>query len=192
MKRTVKALLIGDSGVGKSSLMMRFTCDKFDEDIGTTIGIDFKVKTVELDDGTTVTMQLWDTAGQERFRTLTASYYRGAQVVVLVYDVNSSASFLNVARWLDEVRSFCGESVILMLIGNKIDLFAGDSRCEDAVEFAKKNNMLFALCSAKTREGVSQAFDEVARRAMECACGEIVSGVKLGAPQAKHESRGCC
>lgn len=83
MAKNVKVLLIGDSGVGKSSLMMRLTADRFDEDIGTTIGIDFKVKQVELEDGRKVSLQLWDTAGQERFRTLTSSYYRGAQAVCL-------------------------------------------------------------------------------------------------------------
>ena len=102
----LKVLLIGDAGVGKSSLLLRYTEDKFDEALGSTIGVDFKVKTVEAD-GKRVKLTLWDTAGQERFRTLTSSYYRGAQGVVLVYDVTRRATFDDLQRWLEEVDAFC-------------------------------------------------------------------------------------
>ena len=101
----LKVLLIGDAGVGKSSLLLRYTEDKFDEALGSTIGVDFKVKTGEAD-GKRVKLTLWDTAGQERFRTLTSSYYRGAQGVVLVYDVTRRATFDDLQRWLEEVDAY--------------------------------------------------------------------------------------
>lgn len=109
---TIKVLLVGDSGVGKSSLMLSFTSNTFNEDQPTTIGIDFKVKRVDVVDSNTgatkqVMVQLWDTAGQERFRTLTSSYYRNAHAVVLVYDVNEPNTFHNIKQWISEADRYC-------------------------------------------------------------------------------------
>lgn len=173
---TMKVVLIGDSGVGKSSLMLRFTTDTFDQEISATIGIDFKVKRVAVVGGT-VQLQLWDTAGQERFRTLTSSYYRGSNAVILVYDVNTPASFEHLQRWLDEVEvCHAGGStnIAMMLIGNKIDEVGGLQQADtwpvprgDAVQFAREHGMQLAFCSAKTKEGVVEAFDEVARNAYD-------------------------
>ncbi|KAK7202032.1 small GTP-binding protein Rab18 [Novymonas esmeraldas] len=180
--KTIKVLLIGDSGVGKSSLLLSFTTGAFDENISATIGIDFKVKKVSVVDmhsgnKATVNLQLWDTAGQERFRTLTSSYYRGAQAVVLVYDVNEPQSFHGLQKWLDEANSYCRRdeaerhNIVFLLVGNKTDLCAGEDAMalpqSTAQAFAQENNMLFALASAKTRIGVAQAFDEVARNVYE-------------------------
>ncbi|KAG5469466.1 hypothetical protein LSCM1_02687 [Leishmania martiniquensis] len=176
--KTIKVLLIGDSGVGKSSLLLSFTTGAFDENISSTIGIDFKVKKVDVVDAhtggkATVNLQLWDTAGQERFRTLTSSYYRGAHAVVLVYDVNEPQSFHGLKKWLDEANNYCrrdeaeSNSMVFLLIGNKTDLCLDENSMplprSTAQGFAQQNNMLFALTSAKTRIGVAQAFDEVAR-----------------------------
>ncbi|CCW71500.1 unnamed protein product [Phytomonas sp. Hart1] len=173
----IKVLLIGDSGVGKSSLLHSFTTGIFNESIGTTIGIDFKVKKVDILDEITgqhrhVNMQIWDTAGQERFRTLTNSYYRGAHAIALVYDVSVPSSFYGLTKWLEEAKK-CSQSedIIFLLIGNKIDLCCSEENMPvqrlTAELFAKQHHMLLAFTSAKTRVGISQAFDEVARNAYD-------------------------
>lgn len=178
-----KVLLLGDSGVGKSSLMLSFTSGVFDSDISSTIGIDFKVKAVEVIDATggrkKINLHIWDTAGQERFRTLTSSYYRGAHAVVLVYDVNEPQTFYGLQRWIEEADVFCRNNVqdvaIYLLIGNKIDMCveegsAGEDGApsmavpkEQAQQLARERGMLLAFTSAKTLVGVHQAFDELAR-----------------------------
>ncbi|ORC89834.1 small GTP-binding protein Rab18 [Trypanosoma theileri] len=177
---SIKVLLLGDSGVGKSSLMLSFAMGSFDPDISSTIGIDFKVKTVEVVDSAgarrKVNLNLWDTAGQERFRTLTSSYYRGAHAVVLVYDVNEPQTFHGLQRWIEEADAFCRtddeDDAVYLLIGNKIDKCGGegsDSEAsmavpkEQAQQLAQKRRMLLAFTSAKTCAGIQQAFDELAR-----------------------------
>merc|ERR1712166_916991 len=116
-----KLLLIGDSGVGKSCLLLRFADDTYTETYISTIGVDFKIRTVEID-GKVIKLQIWDTAGQERFRTITSSYYRGAHGIIVVYDVTDEDSFTAVQRWLSEIDRYCHEHVNKMLVGNKCDL----------------------------------------------------------------------
>eukprot|EP00816_Leptocylindrus_hargravesii_P005155 CAMPEP_0196812076 /NCGR_PEP_ID=MMETSP1362-20130617/20219_1 /TAXON_ID=163516 /ORGANISM="Leptocylindrus danicus, Strain CCMP1856" /LENGTH=217 /DNA_ID=CAMNT_0042187493 /DNA_START=71 /DNA_END=724 /DNA_ORIENTATION=- len=163
-----KLLLIGDAGVGKSSMLLRFTDDSFDDHIQSTIGVDFKVKHMEVDDKR-IKMTVWDTAGQERFRTLTSSYYRGAQGVVMVYDVTRRDSFENLAQWLREVQLYTpnnGEGVVKLLVGNKIDLDRKVPR-EEAEAWARANGMLFLEASAKTKLGIRQCFMEVVQKIMD-------------------------
>ncbi|XP_008527825.1 ras-related protein Rab-18 isoform X2 [Equus przewalskii] len=118
---TLKILIIGESGVGKSSLLLRFTDDTFDPELAATIGVDFKVKTISVD-GNKAKLAIWDTAGQERFRTLTPSYYRGAQGVILVYDVTRRDTFVKLDNWLNELETYCTRNdIVNMLVGNKID-----------------------------------------------------------------------
>lgn len=115
-----KLLLIGDSGVGKTCILFRFSDDAFHTTFISTIGIDFKIKTIELK-GKKIKLQIWDTAGQERFRTITQSYYRSANGVVIVYDITKRSSFLSLPRWVEEVRRYTGCNVPLLLVGNKCD-----------------------------------------------------------------------
>jgi Ras-related protein Rab-18 len=118
-----KLLLVGDAGVGKSSMLLRFTDDTFDEALQSTIGVDFKVKMMAAREKR-IKMTIWDTAGQERFRTLTSSYYRGAQGIILVYDVTRRETFENLNQWLQEVEVYSpggGKDVVKLLVGNKID-----------------------------------------------------------------------
>eukprot|EP00923_Selenidium_pygospionis_P034802 GHVN01060536.1.p1 GENE.GHVN01060536.1~~GHVN01060536.1.p1 ORF type:complete len:147 (+),score=14.68 GHVN01060536.1:81-521(+) len=116
-----KLLLIGDSGVGKSCLLLRFADDVYTASFIATIGVDFKIRTIE-QDGKIIKLQIWDTAGQERFRTITSSYYRGAHGIIIVYDVTDRESFNNVKIWMQEIDKYAMESVNKLLVGNKSDL----------------------------------------------------------------------
>ncbi|CAH9081675.1 unnamed protein product [Cuscuta epithymum] len=116
-----KLLLIGDSSVGKSCLLLRFADDSYVDSYISTIGVDFKIRTAELDEKT-IKLQIWDTAGQERFRTITSSYYRGAHGIIIVYDVTERESYENVKQWLNEIDRYASESVCKLLVGNKCDM----------------------------------------------------------------------
>lgn len=153
-----KLLLIGDSGVGKSCLLLRFADDTYTESYISTIGVDFKIRTVELD-GKTIKLQIWDTAGQERFRTITSSYYRGAHGIIVVYDVTDSESFNNVKQWLHEIDRYASENVNKLLVGNKADLTSKRSVTFDqGKEFADSLGIEFLETSAKNATNVEKAF----------------------------------
>ena len=152
----------------QSSILLRFTDDSFDDHIQSTIGVDFKVKHMDVMDKR-VKLTVWDTAGQERFRTLTSSYYRGAQGVIMVYDVTRRDSFENLDTWLKEIKLYSpnnGEGVVKLLVGNKIDLERRVPR-EEAEAWARRHGMLFLEASAKTRTGIRQCFMEVVQKILE-------------------------
>eukprot|EP00927_Polykrikos_kofoidii_P075468 TRINITY_DN71703_c0_g1_i1.p1 TRINITY_DN71703_c0_g1~~TRINITY_DN71703_c0_g1_i1.p1 ORF type:complete len:204 (-),score=48.95 TRINITY_DN71703_c0_g1_i1:57-668(-) len=156
-----KLLIIGDSGVGKSSILLRFCDDEFNEKQASTIGVDFKTKLMQVR-GKKLKLALWDTAGQERFRTLTSSYYRGAQGVILCYDCSQRATFEHIKFWQDEVRKYStNQDAILMLVANKVDLPEQQVTRQEGEEFAFANSMMFIETSAKTRQGIITAFEEV-------------------------------
>ena len=205
-----KVLLIGDAGVGKSSILLRFTDDSFEEQMASTIGVDFRVKTVTLG-GKTVKLTIWDTAGQERFRTLTSSYYRGCHGVILVYDVNERESFTHLQQWLEELELYSTtQHFVKLLVGNKIDVKDRQVTVEEAETFARcvlqscrmrntascgcdlcvsshappshcgsvfslrlrasscrRQAMMYIETSAKTREGIRQAFEEVVQKILD-------------------------
>jgi len=153
-----KLLLIGDSGVGKSCLLLRFADHTYTESYISTIGVDFKIRTIELD-GKTIKLQIWDTAGQERFRTITSSYYRGAHGIIVVYDVTDLDSFHNVKQWLSEIDRYATENVNKLLVGNKCDLIQKKQiDYETAKEFASKLDIPFLETSAKSATNVEKAF----------------------------------
>ncbi|XP_036295658.1 ras-related protein Rab-8B isoform X2 [Pipistrellus kuhlii] len=116
-----KLLLIGDSGVGKTCLLFRFSEDAFNTTFISTIGIDFKIRTIELD-GKKIKLQIWDTAGQERFRTITTAYYRGAMGIMLVYDITNEKSFDNIKNWIRNIEEHASLDVERMILGNKCDM----------------------------------------------------------------------
>ncbi|XP_068647257.1 ras-related protein RABD1-like isoform X1 [Aristolochia californica] len=153
-----KLLLIGDSSVGKSCLLLRFADDSYVDSYISTIGVDFKIRTVELD-GKTIKLQIWDTAGQERFRTITSSYYRGAHGIIIVYDVTDVESFNNVKQWLSEIDRYASDSVCKLLVGNKCDLV--DEKVvatQTAQAFADELGIPFLETSAKDSINVEEAF----------------------------------
>ncbi|KAK9681880.1 hypothetical protein RND81_10G034500 [Saponaria officinalis] len=153
-----KLLLIGDSGVGKSCLLLRFADDSYVESYISTIGVDFKIRTIE-QDGKTIKLQIWDTAGQERFRTITSSYYRGAHGIIIVYDVTDQQSFDNVKQWLSEIDRYASDNVVKILVGNKCDLSANKVvSTETAKAFADEIGIPFLETSAKNSTNVEQAF----------------------------------
>ncbi|KAF0982623.1 hypothetical protein FDP41_011553 [Naegleria fowleri] len=157
-----KLVMVGDSATGKSSIITQFTEDEFKEQISPTIGVDFKVKFLTVNKKK-VKLTIFDTAGQERFRTLTSSYYRNSHGIILVYDVTRFETFENLRNWLKECDLYSTfEDCVKLLIGNKIDL--KDDRkvtAEQAHNFAKSNNMVYIETSAKTKENVDKAFEEV-------------------------------
>jgi len=162
-----KLLIIGDSGVGKSSILLCFCDNEFNEKQASTIGVDFKTKFMQVR-GKKLKLALWDTAGQERFRTLTSSYYRGAQGVILCYDCSQKTSFEHVKFWQEEVRKYStNQDAILMLVANKVDLPDQQVTRAEGEEFAFANSMMFIETSAKTRQGVKQAFEEVVFKVLD-------------------------
>jgi len=157
-----KLLLIGDSGVGKSSLLSRFAEDSFTESFINTIGVDFNLKTLRIE-GSIVKLQIWDTAGQERFRTITSSYYRGAHGIIVVYDVTNLETFANVQKWLTEIDRYACSDVHRVLLGNKCDLVIGRKvSINEAQEFANQYNLEFLETSAKSAINVNEAFTKMA------------------------------
>ncbi|KAL4379990.1 hypothetical protein GQ457_02G017670 [Hibiscus cannabinus] len=176
-----KLLMIGDSGVGKSSLLLSFTAGTFDE-LSPTIGVDFKVKYITAG-GKKLKLAIWDTAGQERFRTLTSSYYRGAQGVVLVYDVTRRETFTNLKEvWYKEFELYStNQDCIRMLVGNKVDKESQRVVTKkEGIEFAREYGCLFIECSAKTQANVQQCFDELVLKIVDTPSllAEGTKGVK--------------
>lgn len=195
-----KILLIGDSGVGKSSLLVSFISNSVDE-LAPTIGVDFKIKLFTVG-GKRLKLTIWDTAGQERFRTLTTSYYRGAQGIILVYDVTRRETFTNLSDvWAKEVDLYStNQDCLKMLVGNKVDRDGerAVSR-EEGIALAKELGCLFLECSAKTRENVEQCFRELTLKIMEVPSllEEGSSVVKRNILKQKPECQapptsGCC
>ncbi|XP_075242964.1 ras-related protein ORAB-1-like isoform X2 [Convolutriloba macropyga] len=153
-----KLLLIGDSGVGKSCLLLRFADDTYTESYISTIGVDFKIRTLELDNKV-IKLQIWDTAGQERFRTITSSYYRGAHGIIIVYDVTEQDTFNNVKQWLQEIERYASDNVQKLLVGNKCDLTVKKVvEFSTAKEYADSIGIPFLETSAKNSTNVEQAF----------------------------------
>ncbi|KAL5016870.1 hypothetical protein ScPMuIL_006459 [Solemya velum] len=161
-----KLLIIGDSGVGKSSLLLRFSDNTFSGTYITTIGVDFKIRTVDVN-GDKVKLQIWDTAGQERFRTITSTYYRGTHGVIVVYDVTSGESFANVKRWLHEIDQNC-DVVNRILVGNKDD--DPDRKVvltQDAQRFAEQMGIQLYETSAKENLNVEEMFLAITKLVLE-------------------------
>ncbi|KAL3538493.1 hypothetical protein ACH5RR_001859 [Cinchona calisaya] len=156
-----KVVLIGDSAVGKSNILSRFTRNEFCLESKSTIGVEFATRTLQVE-GRTIKAQIWDTAGQERYRAITSAYYRGALGALLVYDVTKPTTFENVSRWLKELRDHADSNIVIMLIGNKIDLkHLRAVATEDAQSYAEKEGLSFIETSALEATNVEKAFQTI-------------------------------
>lgn len=183
----LKYIVIGDSGVGKSCLLLQFTDKRFESLHDLTIGVEFGARVISVN-GSEVKLQIWDTAGQESFRSITRSYYRGAVGALVVFDVTKRETFEHVQMWLDDAMTNCYTPITVMLVGNKIDL--ENQRVvskEEAEEYAKKKGVAYIECSAKTAENVDSAFIQTAHTIFKkVSQGEIdyslVSGRLGGGP----------
>lgn len=156
-----KVVLIGDSGVGKSNLLSRFTRNEFNLESKTTIGVEFATKSIQTE-GKTIKAQIWDTAGQERYRAITSAYYRGAVGALLVYDISKHMTFENVERWLKELRDHADVKIVIMLVGNKSDLrHMRAVQTSEAMAFAEAHDLAFIETSALDSTGVETAFHRI-------------------------------
>lgn len=192
-----KLLLIGDSSVGKSCILLRFADDSYADSYISTIGVDFKIRTVQ-QDGKTIKLQIWDTAGQERFRTITSSYYRGAHGIIIVYDVTDMATFSNVKQWLNEIDRYANDSVCKLLVGNKCDLI--DKKVVDtqtAKGVADELGIPFLETSAKNSINVEQAFitmaEEIKKKiGSQPVVNKTPDTVKMRGEPIQQKSNNCC
>jgi Ras-related protein Rab-11A len=156
-----KVVLIGDSGVGKSNLLSRFTRNEFNLESKSTIGVEFATKSIHAD-GKTIKAQIWDTAGQERYRAITSAYYRGAVGALLVYDISKRISYENVSRWLKELRDHADQNIVIMLVGNKKDLrHLRQVSTDEAKAFCEQNKLFFIETSALSDSNVTRAFETI-------------------------------
>jgi small GTP-binding protein len=154
-----KILLLGDSSVGKTCVLLRYSDDTFNEYHISTIGLDYRLKMVNVSPNTIVKLQLWDSAGQDRFKAITRNYYKGAHGIVLLYDVTSTTSFNNIRNWIMQINDNTNDKVKICLVGNKIDLpDARQVTYEQGVRLASEYNLKFFECSAKNNIGVSDIF----------------------------------
>jgi len=164
-----KLIIIGDASVGKSSLLLRFADNQWlpEDETGATIGVDFRVCKMDVK-GKNVKLSIWDTAGQERFRTITSSYYRGAQGIILVYDVSNRESFEALPRWFSELEQYVSDYVVKIVVANKLDKEHNRTVTEDeGRKFADKMGTHFVEASAKTDVGVQEAFREVVEKILD-------------------------
>mmetsp|Transcript_17022 Transcript_17022/g.28761 ORF Transcript_17022/g.28761 Transcript_17022/m.28761 type:complete len:236 (-) Transcript_17022:56-763(-) len=226
-----KFVLIGDTCTGKSCLLVRFSDDDFKENYVTTIGVDFRFRTLQINKST-VRLQIWDTAGQERYRTITKAYYKGADGIMAVFDLTDKESFLNIDGWLGEIEKHCGSDVSIIVLANKCDVgqpqqprqqpadtngneYAEEDdeqereievTDEDIAQFEKAHNLKVLKTSAKSGQGVDEAFLEMTKvlikkqNALSPDERKKIGGGKLGSkglgPQAngggKQGGGGCC
>ena len=186
-------LIIGESGVGKTCLLLRFTDDSFTANHLTTIGIDFKIKIINLN-GKLIKLQIWDTAGQERFRTITKTYYKGAHGIILTYDVTDQNSFKNIRNWIKQIEANAQIGVKRVLVGNKCDKPDRVVTEEEGRKLAEDFNMSFFETSAKTNQNVNEVFNFLTQEILKENEGKTqTQGEKLKkGGDGKDGKKGCC
>jgi len=176
-----KLVLLGESAVGKSSLVLRFVRDQFDDYRESTIGAAFLTQTVNVDEQTTVKFEIWDTAGQERYKSLAPMYYRNANCAVVVYDITQAASLQKARSWIRELQRQADPNICIYLCGNKLDLEnLRQVTQEEAQKYAEEESLMWGEASAKTGTNVQEIFAEIAKK-LHAAAPTSVAGTKPGA-----------
>ena len=187
-----KILLLGDTQVGKSSFLMRYIDNTFQESYLSTVGLDFKVKNVQLDDGKTYRVQIWDTAGQDRFHAITRNYFKNAHGIILIYDVTLIESFHNVKNWIKQIKEEVTDKVSIILVGNKIDM--ENQRVvskEEGEKMAASYGLKFFECSAKTGENVEEIFKDIVTKTVE-NFSKVDEKEATKLKNKKGQKKGCC
>lgn len=187
--------MIGDSGVGKTCLLSRYVDDIFDEQANATIGVQYKLKEIEIE-SSKFKLQLWDTAGQERFHSIAQSYYRGSDGAVIVFDLTVNESFENVSKWIKDYIDFTDGNQNILIVGNKNDLESERKvKTEDAIQFAKSNNVEYIETSAKDGNSVDKAFQLIEKKIYTSKKASLSLGqhVKREVDLEKDNGKkGCC
>ena len=205
-----KYIIIGDSAVGKSNILLRYVQDRFNEEFQSTIGVEFGTKNIEIKNKI-CKIQIWDTAGQESFRSITRAYYKNSVCACIVYDITNRNSFQNVQQWIEDCKKQTPKTVLLVLIGNKLDLEKNrEISYEEGESLALNNDMLFFETSAKTGENVEELFNKSAQIIVENIDKDLYDlsndtcGIKIGnnsgniilnknkANEKNNNSRYCC
>ena len=185
-----KILLLGDSTVGKTCFLLRYTDDTFLDLHMATIGLDYRLKTMILDDQRIVKVQLWDTAGQDKFRAITRNYYKGARGIILIYDVTNIKSYENIKKWINEIKEEISEEVTIVLIGNKIDN-EGERKIskEQGEKLANDYNVAFFETSAKTGQGINESVFYLVQKIVDADPEVKKRGKNL---KIKNKKKNCC
>ena len=192
-EHSFKILLLGDTSVGKTCFLKRYTEDTFQDAYLSTIGFDFKFKMVTLKNGKQVKVQLWDTAGQERFRTIAKSYYKGAHGIILIYDVSNPKTYDNIKKWLAQIKEEASSKVCIILVANKIDHEERVVTEEEGEKLAKSFNLKIFESSAKENINVTEAFQEVIENISVNYSNIRTGGTKLQNTKIiTKEKKGCC
>jgi small GTP-binding protein len=189
-----KVLLLGDSTVGKTCFLKKYTDKTFQDVHMSTIGLDYRVKTMTLKSGKVVKLQIWDTAGQDRFRAITKNYYKGANGIILIYDVTSIQTYENVKNWITQIREESSPNVIIYIAGNKIDLEEERKiKTEEGQKLAEELGLPFFETSAKTGVNINESFEDLVEKIDEVysKLEDKSGGNKVKVYQAKAK-KGCC
>ena len=186
-----KILILGDTQVGKSCFLTRYADNSFQDEYLSTIGMDYKIKNYQAEDGSTIKLYIWDTAGQDKFRAITRNYYKGADGIILIYDITKKDTFENVRNWINNIKDEAPDRVVLILVGNKVD----DERNRvvpksEGEEIAKEFNLPFFECSAKSDINVTPVFDTLIKKIIEVN-PKNREGQKLNQNK-KAEKKKCC
>ena len=187
-----KILILGDSTVGKTCFLTRYADNTFQENQMATLGVDYKLKNVKMEYVNILKLQIWDTAGQDLFHFLTINYFKGAHGIILLYDITTQSSFDNVSKWIKQIKEDASEKVVIILVGNKIDLEHKRAiPTEEGEKIAEDFGLIFFECSAKTGKNINEAFNELIKKTVANFSKPAGKGQKLKQNRSDG-SKGCC